>query len=289
MWAVIVWIIKFIGIMLLLVLGISLVLLISILFIPVRYTLDLKHEKYWIIKGHFSWFLSIVQYKWAYDQSKDGDRLSRALFILGIKANYSKKKEKTLDEVSQIQIQIPLEQVEPIDSVNSANPVDLENTCREGSVDHQRIKKNLFSKFVKKIKNIKYTIHLFCDNIKKGIAKAGSIKNFIFLESTKLAFGSISHAVFSVVRKLAPRNVRGWIHFGMSDPSDTGQILGAISTVYGLIPNQLTIIPDFEQEILACDMKIIGHLHAVTVVRHGIRMILDKNVQNTYKKIKNGF
>ena len=67
-------------------------------------------------------------------------------------------------------------------------------------------------------------------------------------------------------KHIRPHRIRGWVHFGTGDPCHTGMLLGAISSLYGMLPPQLTIRPDFEEKILETELYVAGRLRLVTVV-----------------------
>ena len=46
-----------------------------------------------------------------------------------------------------------------------------------------------------------------------------------------------------------PKKVRGWIHFGTSDPAQTGEILGAVSILFAMYGQGVRVLPDFDQAV----------------------------------------
>ncbi len=147
----------------------------------------------------------------------------------------------------------------------------------------------ILSAFLEKLKKLKYTIVSICGKIRKGLKKAGDIKEFLMLDSTRSALSLCKAQIFYLLKKLGPRRVRGWIRFGMQDPALTGQILGGISVFYAYFPKKLKLQPDFQQAVLEGELFIRGHFHGITLVGIAWRLWRDKNIKAVYKKIRSGF
>ncbi len=58
--------------------------------------------------------------------------------------------------------------------------------------------------------------------------------------------------------RIRPRDIHGYVSFGMSDPSQTGMIIGAVSAFPAIYRTDLSIAPDFEAE----EIYIKGDIHA---------------------------
>lgn len=147
----------------------------------------------------------------------------------------------------------------------------------------------IFRGIWEKLKKLKYTIRSFCDKIRAVMKKAGSIRRFLTEETTKAALSLGMGQLLYLLKKLGPRKVQGWIHFGTGDPALTGEILGGISVLYAVSPLKLEFQPDFQDRVLEGEIRVKGHLHMVTLVGIAWRLWRDKNIKAVYKKIKKGF
>ncbi len=179
---------------------------------------------------------------------------------------------------------------------DSGNSQEEESAGREPGFCAQSRKKQkkfflwrILSAFLEKLKKLKYTIVSICGKIRKGLKKAGDIKEFLMLDSTRAALSLCKVQIFCLLKKLGPRRVRGWIHFGMQDPALTGQILGGIGVFYAYFPKKLKLQPDFQQAVLEGELFIRGHFHGITLVGIAWRLWRDKNIRAVYKKIRSGF
>ena len=83
--------------------------------------------------------------------------------------------------------------------------------------------------------------------------------------------------VLYFLKKAAPKKVTGTVRFGFDDPALTGETLGILGMIYGKLPKDLSIQPDFEQEILQGDVRMKGSFQAVTAAGIALRLFRDQN------------
>ena len=74
--------------------------------------------------------------------------------------------------------------------------------------------------------------------------------------------------VLYFLKKAAPKKVTGTVRFGFNDPALTGETLGILGMIYGKLPKDLSIQPDFEQEILQGDVRMKGSFSGCDSSRH---------------------
>lgn len=294
---IILMILKIIGITLLVILGIILFLVLLILFVPVRYKVIGRKSDEIYGKLKFSWLLHLITVPVLYEK----DSFSACVKIAGIKVKdfmespgasaesiTISETQEASREATEAPSKEPFKEPEPSGEEIPEQPEAVE--IQEPKKTKKKVGlRGIFSEILEKLKKLQYTFKTFCDKIKEGIRKAGSVKEFLALQTTKDAMKSCLGQILYLLLKLKPRHIKGWIHFGMEDPALTGQILGAVSSVGGSIPRKLRLIPDFERQILELDVQAKGHLHVISAVRILIKLLLDKNVRTAYKKVKNGF
>ena len=300
MWHVIVMILKIIGIILLAVLGIALFLVLSVMFVPVRYRVEAKKQEEICVHAKLTWLLHLLSLPISYENGETKAYLKVSGFKVkdfmeespeetGIQEEVCEQ-ETVHSEAPAVQGEKPAE--EPGEEPMEAEP-DKEPVLKEGSPYRKKRKKfsikRIVSEIWEKLKKLKYTICEFCDTIKKGIQRAGSFKEFLLLESTRTAFSSCWTQLVFLLKRISPRRIRGWIHFGMEDPALTRQILGGISVFFGCWPRKLKLQPDFQQQVLEGEVDIRGHLHLITAVKIIWKIWRDENIKTAYTTIKRGF
>ena len=113
-----------------------------------------------------------------------------------------------------------------------------------------------------------------------------SVKKFF---RSKMFCEALLHAkkeVLYFLKKAAPKKVTGTVRFGFDDPALTGETLGILGMIYGKLPKDLSIQPDFEQEILRGDVRMKGSFQAVTAAGIALRLFRDQNLRKTIRHFK---
>ena len=85
-----------------------------------------------------------------------------------------------------------------------------------------------------------------------------SVKKFFRSKMFREALLHAKKEVLYFLKKAAPKKVTGTVRFGFNDPALTGETLGILGMIYGKLPKDLSIQPDFEQEILQGDVRMKG-------------------------------
>lgn len=278
-------ILKIIGISLLVILGILILLIGIVLFVPVRYKVDgdirrTTKEKV-AIHGKVTWFCSAVRYVFSYENN----RFQGELLIFG-----RKRKEKspiTLEELME-------EEDEQADSDSSeaeqteGKDSDGEQTETENSKEEQRkqadlkavrkTKENIFQKISNKIRNTVQRITSFIKNIKEKLVM---LKALLTDEVNKRVCKKIFAELIKFLKHLRFRKLHTDLKYGFTDPSLTGQSFGVVCLIPVLYQYNVVITPDFETESTYIEgtFDAKGHLRICHGVMMLIRLLLEKEVR----------
>ena len=278
-------ILKIIGISLLVILGILILLIGIVLFVPVRYKVagDIRRttkEKV-AIHGKVTWFCSAVRYVFSYENN----RFQGELLIFG-----RKRKEKspiTLEELME-------EEDEQADSDSSeaeqteGKDSEGEQTETENSKEEQRkqadlkavrkTKENIFQKISNKIRNTVQRITSFIKNIKEKLVM---LKALLTDEVNKRVCKKIFAELIKFLKHLRFRKLHTDLKYGFTDPSLTGQSFGVVCLIPVLYQYNVVITPDFETESTYIEgtFDAKGHLRICHGVMMLIRLLLEKEVR----------
>ena len=150
-----------------------------------------------------------------------------------------------------------------------------------------------------KKESIFHRIHRFETNLKQRISnlfaeggtvkeKILNIKNIISDEMNKIVFVKIWKELRFLLRHFSPRKAKGELAFGMADPAQTGQVLGALSVLPFWARYRINVCPDFEAErfFVEGQLWMKGHIRICHFLLSVIRLIKDKNVRRLLKKIR---
>lgn len=113
-----------------------------------------------------------------------------------------------------------------------------------------------------------------------------NVKKFFRSKMFREALLHAKKEVLYFLKKAAPKKVTGTVRFGFNDPALTGETLGILGMIYGKLPKDLSIQPDFEQEILQGDVRMKGSFQAVTAAGIALRLFRDQNLRKTIRHFK---
>lgn len=141
-------------------------------------------------------------------------------------------------------------------------------------------------KIWKLLKNIRYTIQSIYDNIRNIIHHIRYYYRVLQSELFDRTWEKYSKEVLCLLKRIAPRKIKGYLHIGMEDPATTGQILGYYGMLYPLIGEHIDVIPDFEHVILEGTLKIRGNITLFQAVRIACTIYFDKDLQKLIRLLK---
>ena len=298
-------ILKIIGIILAAVLGLVILLLLLVLFVPVRYrAYGVKKEGECRAEAKISWLLHLISVPVAF---REGE-LSAKIKILGITL-MDLTDSGSFEEAEPVPE--PAERTEEQKTAQSGerqaqeHPVEKQaapertSQKKEELEEEEEEKNGIFSRFLqflrmiwkffagipRKLKNLKCTFRRFCGKIKRMARKYRAAKEFALDERTKAAVRLVLEQAKIFARQALPRKICGEVRFGTSDPALTGQILGIAGIFYPLFMDNVKVDPDFEQTILEGELFLKGRLRIVSAVRIAWRLFRDKNVRYVYRKL----
>lgn len=114
-------------------------------------------------------------------------------------------------------------------------------------------------------------------------------KRFVEDERNKSAFGRCVGEIKRIFKSILPRRINGYFHFGMEDPSTTGQILSYISLIYPFFGDKIILFPDFNDKIFEGNLKIRGRIIVIVMIIAAWRVYFNRDVKRLlriYKKHK---
>lgn len=141
-------------------------------------------------------------------------------------------------------------------------------------------------KLWKLLKNIRYTIQSIYDKIRNIIHHIRYYYRVLQSELFRRTWEKYSKEALCLLKCIAPRKIKGYLHIGMEDPATTGQILGYYGMLYPLIGEHIDVIPDFEHVILEGTLKIRGNITLFQAVGIACTIYFDKDLQKLIRLLK---
>lgn len=134
--------------------------------------------------------------------------------------------------------------------------------------------------------NIKENINRLVEKKNEIVEKITEIRDFLQKPSTRQVFKDGKRYLFRLWKHVRPRRFHGTLHFGMADPSATGQALGAVSLLIPWYQDHIVIAPDFEQQIFEGQIYAKGRIQLGFFLMLGLQMILNRNLVKTVLEAK---
>lgn len=310
-------VLKIIGIIFLVLLGVLLMAVLLVLFVPVRYNLhahrDLQEEAALVAKVKVTWLLHLISVCFFYP-----DAAYVRAKILGItiyrsdqeKKNRKKEKsgkEKDAQKKESAKSQEALKKEENSEKKENSGQKEScgkeenrgkkedsgqkENSGQEKVIGQQEEKerpsiKQFFMKLIQGLKNIKYTIRQICDKIKHIVRNIRYYLDVIQSETFQRAFLLCRKQVLSLLKSVLPKKIKGKLLIGTGDPASTGQVLAIYGMLYPLIGDNIVITPDFEQQIIEGELLIKGRITAGKLLKVAFVVFFNKDIRRVIKLLK---
>lgn len=304
-------ILRILGICLLGIIGVLLLLLCILLFVPVRY--ELRAEFPGEIRGskvnfRLTWLLHLLSAKACYEEQEltwrvrvAWKKFAKAEMPVG-ETEEEPDIEKAADTKQEPDAKQALDEKEKSDIKEASDIKGIsedsskKRTERENQENGKKEKKpSVYERLNQKIiaiwRKIKYTFVKICGKI-KGIAKnisdtKDAIQIFLNDEVHRSTFRKVKKELIWMKRLLKPKIFRVRLNYGFEDPCLTGQVLGLLGMVYPFVGDNMEIEPDFEQKVLQGDIHIKGRIRMIHLAVFGVKLFIHKETRKTIMEIRN--
>lgn len=270
--AVILAVLKFIGILLLVVLGLLVLVCAAVLFLPVCYVVQCKSGERFNVGFNLSWCFRALQLRKRISE----DRIN--IYIFGINMNQFKNPFKK-GESDDKEIRVTNSKVDLVDDFYEE---EVGHTASEEEGRNVQVETDYEDESAREEEKVS-------DKGKKSFSfdKISSIITFIRDYENKTGLKKIKKELAGVFRYLMPDKVRGRLLFGTGDPCTTGWLLGAISMFRVAYTEGLTILPDFEEKVFVADGLVKGKVRVIYFLRLFLRGYLDDDIKRCITKALN--
>ena len=292
-------ILKIIGIILLVLIGLILLAAAVILLVPIRYHGEGAREEK-ILSGNvkLTWLLHMISA--SASLSEDGTKIRVCLFGKTIypktkkppKQSKAKKMPKQEAPKKSEKSEKPKQQSDTV-SKDVATIYEPQKPIPELPKKEKSARPDVKSKFEAIKQKLLAVKEKFIDS-KAGIQKIKNKidywKNLLTSDPMKEAMEFLWKKTKGLLHHILPRRMTGRIHFGFEDPSKTGKTLAYFSMLYPFTKENLVIEPEFETEelILEGDIAFRGRIRLGYLVYVALSVVLNKNIRRQYKRLRQG-
>ena len=287
-----------IGIVLLCIIAFLLVVLLAVLFAPIRYRLYVEKEDGWKkenihIRADISWLAGIVRVKarffepqilkvqvlffTVFDLFKEKKEKRQSKKTLKRQKTDSKTEKSTVNEKPKVQ-NSTAEKVPPEEKA-PAQDAEEETAGTEETEKSPSLRERL--------EKIRYTICSIYDKIKAAKDTAGYYKELLQSEEFKSCLSFVTGKTGKLLRHILPKRIRGYLLFGTGQPDQTGYILGMLSIIRGIRGyDKFHIEADFERQIVEGKIQCRGHIRLATVGILALQIYQKKELKELISKWK---
>ena len=294
-------ILKITGIVIACILGLVILVVTAVLFVPVRYKVNADYHDRFKAQAKVSW-LGILRLMISYDEELDIK--AKAFFITVYNNNdenskvseqkkAKKKKEKKPEEnifsasdkdVEKLTEKEEKPQIKMAEAVNETKE-DVQNVKEAVSEDESGNIQN--RSFFNKVKDkcfviytkIKEIIKLIRDTVKKisGAAdrlkeKVSKAKEFVTDEDNKALFHFLVEQLKELIKVIKPKKYRINARIGFEDPATMGKVLAYVSILYGMSGVDLSLEPVFGENVKEGSIFLKGNIRIFTVLVIALRV-----------------
>ncbi len=291
---------KIIGITLLSIIGFILLILMLVLFVPIRYRMEASYQESFGACGKITWFLHIISLGFTY--GVDGftkyfrifgfDLLNRKKRIRKNKEK-KKKKEKPINRLPK-ESEYELEGFEEEVKTKTEEPAEtIPDGGESASGQDQEEERGFFGKLKEYFGKIFDILLHFREKIEAAknkilTMKTNADKYYALIESDhnrETLKKALSQMVIAL-RAIRPRKWVGQAKIGFEDPSTTGMILVFLSFLYPWIGPHMKIEPVYEQAVIEGDTMIRGRIFLITLLVVGFKLYFNKDLKKLLKSLK---
>lgn len=273
------------------ILGLAFLVLLLLLFVPIRYEIHMERQESFWMKGRLSWFFCLVRLPAGYENGE----LTAKLKILGFTWKNFFAKEQKIKETAreifaeeEVAFETPTEKnvqpkAVPEMPAGKEVPIPVKPISQENAKPSGRCP--LFFRFLKSLASIPRKIKNLRHSLRRCRRKIQRLKRFATDERTKTALSLIWEETVFLLHKLRPKKLRGRLYFGTEDPALTGEILGGLSLFYPIFQEDVQIEPNFSEKVLEGELHAKGCIRIFTLIQIVWKLYRDPNVQFVYRMV----
>lgn len=293
MWHVILQILAVIGIVLLVLLALLILTVLAVLFVPIRYRASGEKEAD-RIEGvaAVSFLYPFLSFKW----QRAGNENRWALRLLGIKLKSSRKADKgkvaepektdkgKAEETAQAAK--PEKAAEPVKEEKQPATPNVQNAEAEDAARQAEETRTQETDRGSSEKKARFTISGLCDKMEKIRDNVEYYKERLTAEENRLFLKRTKERIFAVLKSIKPKVLTARVVCGTGSPDTTGYVCAVYGMLYPVIEDRISFTADFENKVLDGELSVKGKVRVATLVRHGIKILLDKQLKVFLKEMK---
>lgn len=288
---IILFILKILGLLALIVLGLAFAAVLLMLLVPVRYQAKGSYYGKWKGNVKFSWLLHILSVTVSYEED-----ITAAIRLFGFRILRPKKINAEIREAEDIMVQaMEIKEPEVLKDIREIKEEIHEKPDIRLPHPEEKIKKakksgvqlwffKLKERALRFLSKLKFFYRRICDTLKTAKEKKEEIHAWVSNKDNQKTVKLLFKQTKKLIRHILPRRGKGNITFGFDDPYYTGQVLMYASVIYPFCHKHLNLYPVFDRAVFTAEGNFRGRIRLGTILLIGIRMLLNKNFRILLKK-----
>lgn len=301
---IVLWILAFLGITLLVLLGFFVLCLLLVLFVPLRYRGEFtKSPENMAFQVRVSWLLKLLRVRVFYEKE-----VIIQAFVLFFKVfdsekrKHRKKKKPVPPSVAKGQEQRAAEavRIERDNSESESVAKEEADACKEkpdtpdGTVpvrEAEKAEKNAetksgFHKLRQSFRKIRCQWARICAKIKEILQNIRYYTVLLKDESTAALFRKCKKRLLRALKSILPHKLKAALTIGFGSPDLTGYCMAVCGMLYPYLGKHVNIEPDFEKTILEGNIAFAGHITGFVLLVQALKLYFDKDLRNFIMKLK---
>lgn len=277
-------ILKAIGILILVLLGLVLAVVCLVLFVPVCYEAGGSWKDKPAGKGKISWLFGAVSLSAGYDGDESG--LTAGVRLFGQKLWEMGEEKETpkapwpLDEETlrgtDAERKEPKDRKKPEEKETALWEENQQPRPEPEDKRHtEHKKKDVFGRIKVFLEKLKFSFQSFCDKLKNMQNIAEEKKAWLEDEENQASLKLLWKQTGRFLRHVCPRGGEGSVTFGFEEPYLTGQALSAAALIYPFFEGNLEICPVFDDTVFEAEGSFKGRIRAGYLLWLGLGILRD--------------
>lgn len=299
------WLLKIIGILLLVLFALLLLAVLLVLFSAVCYQAEGSYLGNTLkADGKISWLFHILTIRFSFEERVYGD-----VRIFGIPVWSTDKKGAEKPNETQPEMENGPEDFQPEEEVFGIQELGTETGDRDreipelsGTKQHKaepeqeeaepKPEESFLETWIRRLSEksrsrFQKGKQMAADGkrrFKRAMAQKEKLVSWIEDEANQESVKLVVRQLGKIIRHLLPRKGHGTVTFGFGeDPYLTGKVLTAIAPFYPLYGEYLEVYPDFERQIFEAEGTGNGHIRIGVIIGYAIRLLFDSNIRKNIR------
>lgn len=298
---VVLWLLSFLSVTLLVILGIVVFLILIVLFVPIGYKgVLLKRADMVQAQVKVNWLFRIVRVYINYEKSLLVKAYVLFLKIYDSNKPAKEKSRKKTDNTKKEKVQkdsdikqetsnhdnvketVIKEDTGSVDDVNNSDKKQDDTEC----YSHKSLVLKIITKIKTLIDNIICKCKSMCDKIKFAVQNITYYAELLKEEETKLIFGRVLKRILKIIKSIRPRKFNADITVGTGSPDTTGYLMAVAGVLYPYLGKHVNITPDFDNTIFEGRIQFKGQVTIFIIIIHALSIYIDKELRNLLIRLK---